>query len=283
MAEENGNPATTTMTGGEGGGGEGGGGEGGGGAWYEGLGLNEAQTAVIEKNGFKSGADVVTAYDKLSTRVGSSLPAVKDGDVKNWDGWKELGVPEKPDGYELANPEGLPEGFEIDNARLEAFRAVAHENNVPPHAVAALYDWYVKDSAGSFASGMASVKEQTEAYKAALEQEWPGETDGALDIARRGFAWLGFDSEALKDLESVVGGVALTKALHKLGKELGEDGGGMTGGGDMTADEASEQLAALKDDKEFQAAFRTAGHRDHDAAVERYNKLSLLAKAKNAN
>lgn len=91
-------------------------------------------------NVFKSWLDL-----RKKMGAGQLAPALPEGadegEVASYR--KAAGIPESPDGYEIAFPEGVEAG-ETQLAQLAAFKQAMHGANIPPAHVKAAFDTYIK-------------------------------------------------------------------------------------------------------------------------------------------
>ena len=85
-----------------------------------------------------------------------------------------LGIPSDVDGYELSVSE-VPEGLELDEERINAFRQLAYENNIPPKAAQAILEFEMQNAIDEFNSGDAQIEAQRVEAEEELRSEWKGD------------------------------------------------------------------------------------------------------------
>lgn len=136
---------------------------------------------------------------------------------------KALGVPETPDGYEIA----LPEGVELDDAgkaRMDAFKAAMHAKGATPAAVSAAFETYQ----AFVQQEMTARAEAIESARASQKKTWGPEYDRNVELAKRAVRTFG-DAGLAQMLETnTTDGVplgehpALIEAFAKIGRRMGE-------------------------------------------------------------
>ena len=131
---------------------------------------------VLER--YKSPADVAKALREAQKKIssGQTKPVLPDGATEEQIAAfrKELGVPEKPEGYLDALPNGLVIG-DADKPIAESFLASAHEANMPPEFVGKALDWYYKMQEDQVAARAHAVKEARKNSHDELVGEWGAE------------------------------------------------------------------------------------------------------------
>lgn len=136
---------------------------------------------------YKSPLDVAKALREAQKKISSgqmkpTLP--KDATEEDIAAFrKELGVPEKPDGYLEALPNGLVIGEE-DKQIADAFLAAAHAANMPPEFVGTALDWYYKTQETQIAETATADKAFRVASEDELRGEWGGEYRSNLNAVK---------------------------------------------------------------------------------------------------
>jgi hypothetical protein len=99
------------------------------------------------------------------------------------------GVPEAVTGYEIPMPEGLPEGFSVNEGTMAKVKDVAHRWNTPVGALqeiaAAYFEGTVADANSMTEQSSSNAVAQRDANLAELQNEWKGDFDKNLTLARR--------------------------------------------------------------------------------------------------
>lgn len=87
----------------------------------------------------------------------------------------ELGVPDKPEGYELKRPE-LPEGFPYDEVMEGEFLKYCLENKIPKKYVELLTNWYNDRQSGIIRNHVEGQQKQFKDDVTLIEKDWQGDT-----------------------------------------------------------------------------------------------------------
>jgi len=238
----------------------------------------------IENKGWDSPDKAIASYRNLETLVGAEKAGrtfLMPKDENDAEGWKalhaKLGVPENPEGYKLAVPEGQSDGF------AKHMAPILHKLGIPAKAaeglVGALNEYAGQQQAAAQAAAEAKVAEQM----TALQQEWGGQfaTNAALGqrFVQSLSLELGWDAEAtaknLEMLESAWGSAPMMKFMAAAGKMLGE--GRFAEGGQGAAAPVSKQAAQARLDQLMQDGAWLAKWAEGDAAAKaEKDRLDLL-------
>jgi len=85
-----------------------------------------------------------------------------------------MGLPEDYEGYSLEAGE-IPEGLEIDQERIDAFRQLAYENNIPPEAAQAILEFEMQNAIDEFNSSDTQQEVYRQEAESVLREEWKGD------------------------------------------------------------------------------------------------------------
>lgn len=215
--------------------------------------LNEDNSAWLANKGFKTNDDIVNSYRNLERQLGNSVTLPDETKPEELQKFRaRLGVPEKPDGYELKMPDGLPEQLPYPAEDVAAFKTWAHEAGLTPKQAQAIHDKFVAKQAEALQGWEQSINARLAETQAELIKD-NGPTDGAkfqqfVGDAARGLKAVeaiapGMKAELAelgalveKDGKPYPASARVMKVLAKLGSMFGEDGGligsGNTGGAD---------------------------------------------------
>jgi hypothetical protein len=145
--------------------------------------LDEDTRKTVEARGIKAPADAVKQLrDQMAEVTRLQQEAIKppkdDAPAEEWDKfYARLGRPEKPDGYQLKLPEGMPKDLPYDEQFAGNFKTWGHEVGLTPKQAQALHDKYLTHFSMQM-QAEAEAHGQTVAQSAkALEQAW-GAKDG---------------------------------------------------------------------------------------------------------
>lgn len=240
-----------------------------GGDWTAGLSPEQLQT--VQTKGYKSPADVITAYMNAERLVGADkIPVPKDG---VWDevARVKLGIPSDVKGYKVERPQ-LPEGLPYDEKFEESALAVAHEVGLTPKQAQRLVEFYAKTQGDAFTN----LQQQTESDRQATVAELTKEFGKAYDdqVAHAARAARHFGGDAL--IEYLNGSGAgnnphLIRAFAKIGQALREDK--MPGGGPSSGALTPEQARVEANKLMASEAYRKREHPEHADVVRRVQQL----------
>lgn len=241
--------------------------------WYAPLNLPDYACAFIEDRNFP---DLPTVFKSAieSDRMARSRNVLEKpdpkGDITQWAGWNDLGVPADLAKYELKAPE-VKEGRVLDPGIFDAFRKAAHEAKVLPSQASALFgsmwnalnakaDELAAADTAAQAKAAADAKAQSEALMSDLRARWGGDFDKKTELGRRAAAALGIKDGA-GELEKIIGAPRLVELFAAIGERLGEASlsglGDRTSSalGDLTPDQAAAERRRLEGDPEWMRVF----------------------------
>ncbi len=215
--------------------------------------------------------------EKLISRKGAVVP--KEGDPPEvLAAWRAaVGVPEKPEDYSLAAPDGVP--AEVwDGERATAFAGLAHQLGLSPAQAKGIAEWAAKDQAEALAKFTGGIEADGRPMEEHLRGEWGAQYDRNIDAARRAAAQFG-EEAAMRALEAKIGGAAMVRMFAKIGGALAEDtpagmGTGRAGGGNPQA----ELDEIMKPDSPYWKPLSPG----HKAAVARATELHMQMAARGA-
>jgi hypothetical protein len=158
-------------------------------------------------------------------------PDAKPEEVAAWR--KALGIPDAPDGYQIAKPEKLPEGVNWSDDDAKAFTAKAHEIGLTPAQVTALTEFDIQRQAAGTTKGKGEIEAYIAKQREELKASWGGDYENNLARAAKTAEFLGIDP---KDPE-LGNSPKMIQALYKASQLIKEDafvspdktGTGMTG------------------------------------------------------
>lgn len=163
----------------------------------------------------------------------ANIPLPREG---KWtpEALKALGVPDKPDGYQLQRPQ-LPAGMPYDESFEQEMRAAAHGLGLAPWQVQGMLDRYAGYAGRQFGD-IGKLSEQARvSAESELQREWGNAYAAKLSHAKRTVATFGGESAVAELNQSGLGNnPALIRMLAAVGEAMGEDKlvlGDRTGGG----------------------------------------------------
>lgn len=236
---------------------------------------NPSNRDWLKAKGFKSIDEIAHSYREAEKALRSggkfSVPGDKAKPEEIAAFRTAIGVPEKPDGYEVA----APEGHEIDNTFLDPMRTIAHEAGVPGGAFAKLAEGFIQWQGDQ----LAEIKTAEDADAAATLTSWGDQKDAKLSDIQRAMAALEITNADIagmqRGLQLVHGKPGSGRILNlfaKLGAGLAEDVliGGGRGRFGITAAEAKSEIERLTGDEEFRKKLIAKD----PAATQRWNRLN---------
>lgn len=206
---------------------------------------------------------------RYSTEKGLLRP--KDGaPPEEWEQFHlAMGRPEKPEGYEIAKPDNLPEGFPYAPELAEYFRQWAFEIGLSANAAKSLFDKYMAVNLKYFEERQKAHQAETAALQAELQKEWGDQYPENLAMAREAMRqFFPKGSKALAALDRVMGDDAdLLRMAHAIGKGMTE-AGLIKGSATLTA-----SLEAKKQELSAHPAFLDNTHAEHQQVVHQFNEV----------
>lgn len=234
---------------------------------------------------FKDAGTLAKSYVEAQKLIGSkriALPGEKASDTE-WDAfYNSIGRPETADKYEIPQVALEPE-IKLDEAKVGLTKKELHKLGLTPRQASGVMKHYLENLNESFKLTKAATASQGTQATAGLRQEWGDAFDSNVEVARSVIKKFG-DAETSKFLDDsgLGNNVQLVKMLQKIGASILEDTGrrGGDAGGSLPLNNqarATQEIDALKVDKEFQTALGDPRNPGHRAAVERWTGLFMVA------
>ena len=204
----------------------------------------------------------------------------KDWKPEQWQAFnKEVGVPEKPEGYETPKV-ALPKGMELVPDKINGYKKLFHEIGLRPDQAAKLQEFYFTDVVNAHTE-QETLRTTTRAQsEAALREEFGDKYDAKLDISRSVIKKFGSEGLIAKLEESGMSNDPdMVRLLSKVGESIMDDSAAGNGDGLPIGERttASNELNRLKTDTEFMQALNSRSNPGHRAAVERWHALHRAA------
>jgi hypothetical protein len=227
---------------------------------------------VVEVKGYKSPADVVSAYAHAQKAIGLDKVAVPRDGVWDDDARAKLGIPRDPDGYQLRRPDNLPQGLNYDEGFEKAALPVAHKLGLTPVQVQGLLDFYAGYAGEVHKNSTLAVEHGNQHAASVLKKDWGAFYDERIQQAQ--VAVKHFGGQGLVDHlnRSGLGNhPELIRAFARIGSMMSEDQlrvGAASGFGLSPAEarkEANKMMA--------QPAYTERDHPDHNVTVEKVKAL----------
>lgn len=233
-----------------------------------------ADVQYVENKGWKAPQDAVKSYREVEKLVGRDpntllvLPRADDpAGLRAALG--KLGLPEKPDAYEL----DLPKGVDVKTDPFAQWSKKAfHEVGLLPGQAKQLSGAYNKFLGELTAKADADYQTRVTADKQALLKEWGAGHERMMNVAKAAANALGFTGDVFDAIESQVGYAATMKLFAGIGQKMSEDSF-PTGEGKKNFDGALQTPAEAKAaweqsklDPNFMKALADKSHPGHAEA-----------------
>lgn len=217
--------------------------------WYDAL--PKSTQDVLVRQGWHKGdmADslrqAAQGYDMASRKLGRDPKDLIAKPGESLDDWLAehgslLGVPERPEDYQIAKPAELPKGVEWDEELAKKAAALGHAAKIPPAQMGKMAEMF----AGHLAEKMGVVERDLAQAKAemtaALEKDWGAQKAERVQLATRAFDHIAgeagiapehrqavtramVDALAAGGVAGSAGDVALVKMFAAIGGLMAED------------------------------------------------------------
>lgn len=205
-----------------------------------------------------------------------------------------LGIPEAPDKYELARPEGWPKDAPWDDKLEAAARAKGHELGLSQAQMQGMSALYAEHVAGLLGSAEAKAGDASAALRTALQADWGDKYEAKVAQAQMAASAVaeaaGIDGDGLKALGDLlatkVGDPQTLKLFAAIGEMMGEDTLKLSKGtgntlGTTPADARAELQAMIAPGSDYQKAaeLKRQGRPspEFERLQKRYQELNRLA------
>jgi hypothetical protein len=235
---------------------------------------------VKDANEFQ--ATLAKGYVHAQKTIGTArLPVPqKDWKTEDWAKFnKAIGVPETPDGYQMPKLE-LAKGLELIPESLAKYKKLFHEMGLRPEQSSKLMEFYLTDINTDFTTReQAKVTAQTEGMNV-LKQEFGDKVNVKIDLARAVLKKHGSEGllKAMTDT-GLTNNPDMVKFLAVIGEGMMEDGAKGDGTGLPVGERtvATQEIARLRADGEFQKRLNDRSNPGHADAVEKWLNLHKVA------
>lgn len=237
---------------------------------------------MVTKKGWTGPGDALKSYQGLEKLIPAdkrlSVPPSDPAALPQWEGWAKLGVPDKPEAYELKRPESLPEGMVYDAELETAAKALAVEAKLTPWQLQKMLDGFHALQVTRY-TGLDGQKAATKAkLEADLKAEWGAKYDDNIALARRVMATLSpAEQQGVDAFESIKGAPEVLRMFSKLGAMIAEDRLANPQGGSGAPANAAAEIERLKSDPNFVKALQNKRDPGHEAAKRQWDKAHGIA------
>jgi hypothetical protein len=248
--------------------------------WTDALG--EGVRDYAAGKGWRDADALVESYRHLERKIGERglpLPAAEVDDAA-WERFHAAaGRPERPEDYDFAMPDDLPEDFAYSEEMAGQMRGWAHAAGLNPRQAQKLHDAYVGHLADWHWGYRADLDRRRDVAEAELRADWGGAYRRNRELAGR--AMDAFGGAPLRDALKAMGlkdDPRLVRAFAKAGELIAEDG--MVGEGTNRATGrlgARAEIERLSGDGDFLARLTDRDRPGHADAVRRWSDLHARA------
>lgn len=186
---------------------------------------------------------------------------------------KKLGVPEKPEDYALALPEGLTED-KVDKQFVDTWRKRLHAQGVPKAAAEAIIKDYLADNVAKNAADTKAAEDQAKAWQLEMKTKFGSKYDETVNMAQHALEHFK-DEKLIEWLESTGAGnhPAVVEFFSKVGKLVSDDrvargGSGSSTGAPRTPAAAQAALNEFHQNSDKMKALFEKDHPNHEAVVK---------------
>lgn len=237
--------------------------------WVSGMGLDKLDAGAAL-------AKVLPMYRGAEQKLGVPadqllrLPG-KDAKPEDWRGvYTKLGLPEKPEGYEIKAPDGDSGEF------MKQATTWFHEIGVPKGMAQALAGKWNEYVGAQTAAAEGRWNQRFDSEMAELTKEWGDNFNANKDLAGRVERSLGLNRDQLVSMERALGPKAYQQFLARFGTSMGEhrfQGGDGQKQFGMSAEGAKQRIVDLGKDQAFQKKL-FAGDADAKAEWTRLHQIA---------
>lgn len=202
----------------------------------------------------------IAAQRKLSANPADLMRKPKEGqDVAEWlrENGETFGVPDAPDGYEIARPEDWPKDAPWDDKAEAGLRELAHKHGLSANAAQELVQFEAARMKALWDDAGQRQEAATAELMQNLDAEWGKQKPAKLAQARQAMAAVaekaGLDADAQQVLADTLGEKSghptVMKVFAAIGEMMGDDSlGDLTtpGGFSTTPAEARAEIAAMQ-------------------------------------
>jgi len=233
---------------------------------------------------FKDPAALAKAYVDTKTMLGQPKVGVPGPDAKPEvlnEFYKQLGVPEKLEGYELNKPVDLPEGLDFDQDDLNGFLKFAHENKLTKAQAANLQKLDIQRQLKTAEKTKTANTQRETELDQLIEKTYGDKKEDAYTTARDMLTKYGSEDDiphlAALDNKTIAAVTRVLNNIHQ--KHFTEDSASgnrdfsQGGGTGATVDTLQKELRELQASPAYNSPINQ-GKPAHDAARQKAKSIS---------
>ena len=231
----------------------------------------------------KDMGSLVKSFVNAQGMVGADklvLPKADAGDA-DWNPvYDKLGRPPAPDKYSVTMPkaESLPKGFPYSEGDHKNLMKIFHDAGLTDRQAKKAFDAYIKQGTEEYTKASQAIMEKQTALRAELQKKYGADTPVKIEMAKQTVQRLGgqelrnfMDQTGLGDHPAMVNLFLTLSDLIANDKMIMDKF--VNSGFISSKEEATSEIARLKLDKDFMAAYTDQTNIGHAAAVERLGRL----------
>jgi hypothetical protein len=259
-------------------------------SWKDKVGNDLANSPTLQKfddtpEGLKKAVESHLNLEKLLGHEKVPLPKGADDAEGRARFNKALGVPEKPEMYNLEDPK-IPDSMKELTFGKDKFAEIVHKFDLTPAQAKGLWSEYTKLSSNVYASHKTALESKMNDSINALRSEWGDAFASNVELGDMVISKFADDADMGNYLTATLGKTPEgMKFLAKIGKQFSENkvGDFQYKKFAMSPDEASAEIAKIKNDPNHPYINEKASQKEHDAAVNYVNNLiSIVQKGQAA-
>ena len=252
-------------------------------AWKERIQNSDLRNSLSKFEDTPEGIDkLAESYGNLEKLLGhDKVPIPKDiNDVEGWNRLsKALGVPDKAEGYGLADaqiPKDLAQmGLTMNKSE---FAEVMHAHKVPPGAVKGIWEVYQQKAIGAYKTAMQQQQEQLTNTVNQLRSEWGDSYETNVELGQMVINKFSDSQETNDKITSLLSkDPAGIKFLAKVGEQFAENKVPefQMKRFSLAPEQALEEIEKIKKDLDgpYMNTKGKFSDREHQAVVDRVNHL----------
>jgi len=243
---------------------------------------------------FESVADVVKGYKEATVKIsrkGVIVPpeGTKDDAPEMAEFYKSLGRPEKPEEYDLpANLLVLPNGQKVPQEAVDEFRKMAHGLGMTKKQFQKAFGWRIEKTIKEAEAANAAALKDRQETETALRAKFGAKYNERIQGIQKLISAYG-EGATQEDINDTLKRPGMVNLLSNILDNLSEatlEQLGHVRGGELTPDEAKEEIHRIRTDKDhpLNAAFLNPKlgekHKEARARVEKLYEMAHPGKKK---
>ena len=249
-------------------------------SWKTQLSADYANSPTMQKfpdtkEGFNEAVKSHLSLEKLLGNEKVPIPKSKDDHVARAMFNKAMGIPEKPEGYGLADIE-IPESMKGMSFDKKKFSEVVHQHELTPAAAKGLWEAYTTMSKQAYADAVKASEAKRVEVVNATRQEWGDAYQSKVELGQMVINKFSENKEMNDYVTAVLSQDPMgIKFLAKIGDQFAENkiGDFKYQRHSLTPEEAQKEIDLIKSDQNHPYSNPKASEAEHNRAVDYVNNL----------